>query len=795
MTMNAPPQSYARAQDLSPNSEGSDSAWSGMNGYNVNNLRPDGPYAAAMPFPRNDSMQPPQLDGQPRMNGLPPGPMFGAPQAQRRRPSEAGSQQSSRAASVANSRSSDGTISDQHSRKYRRMEIELQQHYTVLRSFLRGGAQPQPPRPSKARDKLLRLSPVQFHELSTDVFDELQRRQAAVPLPGREARHKNVPPFLQPIPQFHEKRNQARQKLSSLQTVRFRDLATDVFCELERRFVHFANPEARRRDSSRSVASRAGSARPPLPQVNTSNVPASGQPAFPPRNGSMPGSGPQNDNSPGSVSSAGSEFGRPMPKQFQSNTITPNKSTMVEDDEYDDDGSSIAYGQSQYSDAFGLESVVASPASERNGTPGATTMGIREIKALQDKVAGLQQSLQQKDDEASVLRKELENKVQDAERLNKSLQDELDRIRNQHASTERDLQSQIQNIRKSQEGSGGWKEKHEILRRDHENLQARLHEQQNITEEVSRQGAMFLDEMRAMAENGGGNFEREEKLQSDVHKLEEEVKEWKARFAKAKTQLRGARAKSVGVGITGPDVMRYAKDDTFHAPNGVIKDLHLSQFQIAIDEMLHTAHTAEPTAVLLKMKDVVLAVRSITLDVDSATSDKMDADALQRRMKLRAKVSATANNVITASKSFGAAGGLSPVSLLDAAASHLSAAVVDLVRLVKISPAQPEDDLDEDGFVQIQNTPEPVNNNGYFNMTQRLRSDSAAESEYSALSSPANGMNSTRPTTDTPATSHSINVDASNGLGIKSNVEMGEHAAELQELKVSILESGCKLLR
>ena len=44
------------------------------------------------------------------------------------------------------------------------------------------------------------------------------------------------------------------------------------------------------------------------------------------------------------------DYGRPTPKTFQSNTIVPNKSTMVEDDETggedndDDDG-----------DAFGLE--------------------------------------------------------------------------------------------------------------------------------------------------------------------------------------------------------------------------------------------------------------------------------------------------------------------------------------------------------------------------------------------------------------------------------------------------------
>ena len=153
-----------------------DSGWSGMNNYNNPGGRSDSPYAnhgnGDVVTPPDSSNIPPQYRQQ---NGFIP------PDPRQRRPSESGSRDSSRAASIANSRSSDGTISDQQSKKYRRMEQELGQHYAVLRAYLRGGSQ-LPPRPNKARDKLLRLSPIQFHELSTDVFDELQRRQALIPI-------------------------------------------------------------------------------------------------------------------------------------------------------------------------------------------------------------------------------------------------------------------------------------------------------------------------------------------------------------------------------------------------------------------------------------------------------------------------------------------------------------------------------------------------------------------------------------------------------------------------------------
>jgi hypothetical protein len=42
---------------------------------------------------------------------------------------------------------------------------------------------------------------------------------------------------------FHPKRNQARQKLSTLPKSRFKDLASDVYYELGKRYPEFKEPE------------------------------------------------------------------------------------------------------------------------------------------------------------------------------------------------------------------------------------------------------------------------------------------------------------------------------------------------------------------------------------------------------------------------------------------------------------------------------------------------------------------------------------------------------------------------
>ncbi|KAJ7651237.1 hypothetical protein FB45DRAFT_780589 [Roridomyces roridus] len=83
------------------------------------------------------------------------------------------------------------------------------------------------PRP-ESRQKLTRLTIQQCHELSTDVYDELRRRE-----------HDRELPHLLIRADFHPKRNQARQKLATFSKSRFQDLCSDVHHELVRRYPKF----------------------------------------------------------------------------------------------------------------------------------------------------------------------------------------------------------------------------------------------------------------------------------------------------------------------------------------------------------------------------------------------------------------------------------------------------------------------------------------------------------------------------------------------------------------------------
>lgn len=400
----AQPTVNGRNGTMSPVSA-DDSEWSGIGQYQLG-LKADAPISPTVPGRGNLATPPssgtPTPTGSMGMNGGNPMP---------RRPGDPGNP------SPPNSRSSVGTLSDQHSARYRRMEESLARHYNALRQFLGNpyASERAAMKTNKARDKLLRLSPTQFHELSTDVFDELVRRQQASGGPGRPPRN-DVPPSLPPRQDFHEKRNQARQKLASLQLPRFRDLATDVFVELERRFPQFAGPDVPR------VGSPAGSMRggprngPPNGfRPGSNGFPPNGYPGGPrpgsrgpggrgyPPGGPPPGRFPPRQQSlSGGISPNGDDNG-PMAKSFQSNTIVPNKSTLVEeDDDMEDD-------YDGRSDAFGLESLQ----SRRETTATLADKKLladsqAQVSALQERIDELETLMKSKDEEISRLQDEHE---------------------------------------------------------------------------------------------------------------------------------------------------------------------------------------------------------------------------------------------------------------------------------------------------------------------------------------------------------------------------------------------------
>ncbi|CAK7206231.1 component of the polarisome [Sporothrix eucalyptigena] len=642
----------------------------------------------------------------------------------------------------------------------------LGEHYIALKRFLSQTSRDGKPTPpaNKARDKLQRLTSVQFLELSTDVYDELMRRQAFSRRAAQGGPPNGGPPsYLLPEDSFHPKRNQARQKLASLGPPRFRDLATDVFCELERRIPRFVAGEIPR------MGSPAGSMRP----SSRSQTPVNGgMNGFPPR-----GQSRRRPSEAGSIRSMRSAVGpgglglgpglgggsvppspglppngydRPMQKQSQSNTIVPNKSTMVEEDD-EPTTSPMSEGMNgnmnggingamngttngngnMNGDGYGVQRQMSGRDNQRND---AEIIALQEknkqltddyeaqVKDLRDQMDAMDRDMKQKKEEMDSMldaersrasannvekqewtnaRRDLENQLADSANLAETLQQDMDRMRSDHAAEERQLRAQIDDLRQSlaesaRNNNGSRSGGNADLMRENEDLRQQLREQQEVTEEVRGEAERFLSEMRMLSQQSGSAWEKHANLERTIENLEAEVRDWRNRYARSKTQLRNMRASSMGVPLE-EDAGRYVREKGFTTDNGLVKDVHVTKFQIAVDELLRRVRIEEPERAVDSMKAVVVSVRRITKDIDD--SNPQDDEMAQAMAKLKTRVSGTANNLITAAKNYSMSAGLSPVSLLDAAASHLVAAVVELLRTVKIrtTPANELEEDDDDG--------------------------------------------------------------------------------------------------
>lgn len=195
----------------------------------------------------------------------------------------------------------------------------------------------------------------------------------------------------------------------------------------------------------------------------------------------------------------------------------------------------------------------------------------------------------------------------------------------------------------------------------------------------------FLNQMKIISERADDSVEREEKLNREINKLTDEVKEWKARYAKAKTTIRSIRSSSLGLQVPTSNSL-LGKDGNLVDAKGLIKAVNLTKFQISIDELLRTARGINFGQSLEQVKSVVVATRALTQDIQENNEELV---------RIKAQISATANNLTTAAKNHSAGCGLSPVSLVDAAASHLTASVIELVKLVRIRPTA-EGEIDEE---------------------------------------------------------------------------------------------------
>jgi hypothetical protein len=368
---------------------------------------------------------------------------------------------------------------------------------------------------------------------------------------------------------------------------------------------------------------------------------------------------------------------------------------MVEDDEGDDDYThDRTHSGGSFADRAKLEAQEA------------------EITVLKEKLEDLETKLSDggNSDQWASLREELEQKVLDAQALNEKLQSEIDQLR--QGSSGRSIEELEEHNRELQakladdNAKAAYGDRMELLEEE-------IAKQETMMNEVRLEATNYLKEMRDLSRQHDQAIEQEERLATRVKQLEKENSEWRSRYAKIKAQNKSLRASTMGLGLsTELDHSSLLRQEGIISEGGLIRDTDVTRYQLAVESLLHVARGDSTSEMLTGVKNVVVSVSSLTAAVGTdgyptpSPSPLGPNDGPQHPApsvaKIKARVTGTANSLITATKQHAAAHGLSPVVLLDAAASNLTAAVVQLIKAVRIRPSSRSELHDIEAADEIQ---------------------------------------------------------------------------------------------
>lgn len=592
---------------------------------------------------------------------------------------------------------------------------------------------------ASAREKLTRLNKQQFSELSTDVHDELQRRQDV----------QQLMPYLPGRDDFHPKRNQARQKLSTLPKSRFRDLASDVFFELERRFPEL--PMELRSESleylmgGREAQENSG---PPLPANTGSTLsPVSEQPSVEPVALADRAPEPQRLSHATLAQRQLAEVMADAQQLTTSQVYVPPQSTAVEDDvgaSGTRDGTeppastTVAQDTAPLAPPIATETMASAPvvaeAVPEPATwkePPAPVASSAELQAYEQQVSELQQRVRTLETQEATLRDEgvqNQRQLEELQSRNAALVSRVAQLEQEldgHVQQSRDLQAQSEQHRSALDDKHAellqYRADLDDLRRQYDDLhlqhasrapdaeaeaqwkreidemQRSTAEHQRMVQELRDEVASLLDELRRLSARNDAMTADKESDVAIIRDLHQQMSSYKRRFEQAKAELRMMQTTAQLWAQPQAEEWKYLSD------RGAIADTNVQAFQSSIDELLAAARSSTPSNVLIAMKTVVLSTTLLTDDVAKFESQPENMETLTAQQRddvnsLKLSMSEALSNLMTACRNHASSQGLSPVSLVDAAATHVATAVVELIKLLKLRhvPKPVEDDTSLD---------------------------------------------------------------------------------------------------
>ncbi|TIB71799.1 hypothetical protein E3Q08_01567 [Wallemia mellicola] len=622
-------------------------------------------------------------------------------------------------------------------------------HFKQLSEFLETHLRKEAPSSrTSARDKLTRLTRQQFQELSTDVYDELCRRiqgnEGITPRSSKtDSMGAGTTPYLPTKDDFHPKRNQARQKLATLPKTRFKDLASDVYYELVRRYPELLEEqeEQQMQDENReggeeldkegedkSKAEKRNSIQSSRRSSNDLtnnpfNSPLSGGQALLDHNAGT-ASAPHNRN--GSLASTSSlPFTKATPRHSTVSVLQesndqfdlppPPAVDRLHHDSLRVDSVDGADGFSSRSISYSSVGNSIPPAPSESQNPFDNQDSRQQSIADFDNSVGDFEPPQSTNPSLTLAPKEGDDHHKTVSSFSNvslnefkaSLENDMRNEPKRDFSTNLSKRSsddslpretiETREIKDSELAEGTTQPLFyppprpaaaassplrttfdngdtDRLRLEFAQKESRLGRERD---ELKHQVIQLIEEVKNLGEREEARFAAEEQTRDYIHSLEIQLKELKDKFGFVKSELDRFKRSS---GLQPPLPDNNAANISINE-NGAVAFETLTGLQTAIDDLIVAGRSTSPSLVLNVMKPIVNQVTLIQSDVEAwqNNTDKAESDRVN---VLKEKIIATLDNLMTATRNHAMGGGLSPISLLDAAASHVSMTAIEIAKLV-----------------------------------------------------------------------------------------------------------------
>ena len=143
------------------------------------------------------------------------------------------------------------------------------------------------------------------------------------------------------------------------------------------------------------------------------------------------------------------------------------------------------------------------------------------------------------------------------------------------------------------------------IQRENDELREALRRQELVTREVRREASESLQEMKVLSQQSAATYDTQLELERTIEQLEVEVREWRNRYAAVQDAAQGGMRASIHGMPLDYDAAKYIRDKGLVQQNGTVKDIHVTKFQMSIDELLQTARKDTPEKAVESMKRVV----------------------------------------------------------------------------------------------------------------------------------------------------------------------------------------------